>query len=53
MPLIVQGSEFIKIPVGTTAQRPQNPAIGMIRVNTTTNVLEIYTGNGWTVWTAL
>ena len=31
-----------QIPQGTTAQRPASPANGMIRINTTTNQLEIY-----------
>lgn len=34
------------IPTGTTAQRPENPANGAIRLNTTTNNLELYS-NGW------
>ena len=36
-----QSGEFIP-PKGTTAQRPQNPAIGMIRFNTTEDKLEQY-----------
>lgn len=32
---------------GTTAQRPSSPVAGMIRYNTTTGVLEVYTGTAW------
>lgn len=32
---------------GTTAQRPSSPIAGMIRYNTTTSVLEVYTGTAW------
>jgi len=40
------------IPSGTTAQRPSSPANGMIRFNTTTNVLEYYDSNTSTWWGA-
>ena len=36
------------LPVGTTAQRPVSPSAGMIRYNTTTNLVEIYNGSSWT-----
>lgn len=32
---------------GTTAQRPTNPAIGTMRVNTQYNILEAYIGGQW------
>ena len=35
------------IPVGTTAQIPSTPALGMIRYNTTTNKLQYYNPTGW------
>lgn len=35
------------LPVGTTAQRPATPAIGMLRYNTTTSATEIYNGSAW------
>jgi hypothetical protein len=35
------------IPVGTTAQRPSSPAIGMLRFNTTTGLVEVYNGSSW------
>lgn len=37
----------IKVPAGTTAERPASPAVGMIRYNTTVAVLEQYTADGW------
>jgi len=42
--LDVGGTDSIKIPVGTTAQRSTSPANGMIRLNTTTGKLEYYNG---------
>ena len=36
----------VKIPSGTTAQRPTSPINGMLRYNTTIPQLEIYI-NGW------
>jgi hypothetical protein len=52
MPLIVQGTSAVTLPVGTTAQRPVTPVIGMVRVNTTTNALEVYSGTTWITWKA-
>jgi hypothetical protein len=37
----------IRVPNGTTAERPGSPAVGMIRYNTTNGVLEQYTTDGW------
>ena len=37
----------IIIPVGTTAQQPSSPHIGMLRFNTTNGKLETYDGNAW------
>jgi hypothetical protein len=37
----------IVVPVGTTAQRPGSPAVGMIRYNTTIPQLECYIGSAW------
>jgi hypothetical protein len=34
---------------GTTGQRPGSPVAGTLRYNTTTNRLEIYADNAWTV----
>jgi hypothetical protein len=35
------------MPVGTTAQRPDSPVIGMVRFNTTIGSLENFTNEGW------
>ncbi len=40
----------MKIPTGTTAQRPASPVLGDIRYNTTDNRTEVYDG---TVWKAM
>lgn len=37
----------LKLPVGTTAQRPGTPVQGQLRYNTTTSNTEIYTGTTW------
>lgn len=44
--LILDGTGSLTLPKGTVAQRP-TPVAGMIRYNTDTNVLEIYTGSAW------
>jgi len=36
-----------QLPIGTTAQRPQSPTQGMIRLNTTLSVVEYYNGTNW------
>jgi hypothetical protein len=38
----------ILMPVGNTAQRPGTPVTGMMRFNTTLDVLEFYDSNSWT-----
>lgn len=38
---------YMQTPSGTTAQRPVNPRVGMIRYNTDIKYLEIYTSSGW------
>jgi hypothetical protein len=43
----INDTGYFQFPIGTTAQRPANPVAGMMRVNTTTNVLEAYVGSGW------
>ena len=43
----VNDTGFWAMPPGTTAQRPAVPVLGMIRYNTTLNVLEQYTTIGW------
>ena len=42
----VNSTSAIKVPVGTTAQRP-TPAQGQIRYNTTTSGFEGYNGSAW------
>ena len=44
--LDIAGTGSIKIPFGTTGERPSNPANGMLRLNTTTGKLEYY-NSGW------
>ena len=39
------GVQFVKVPVGTTAQRPGSAAGGQMRFNTTLGVLEQYNTN--------
>jgi hypothetical protein len=46
--LHVAGTDAIIVPVGTTAQRPVVPQVGMIRFNASINKLEGYTASqGW------
>lgn len=47
MAIIANGTDYVQIPVGTTAQRPGTPSAGMIRVNTTTNQYEVYISAQW------
>ena len=47
--LDIATSDALIVPVGTTAQRPVAPVVGMIRFNATTNKLEGYTTTGWVV----
>lgn len=37
----------VKVPTGTTAQRPASPSAGSLRFNTTLGFLENYTGTEW------
>lgn len=53
--VVINGSQIanfvstgaVKIPSGTTAQRPASPVNGMIRYNTTTLRVEGYANNTW------
>ena len=38
----------LKLPSGTTAQRPTSPSTGEWRYNTTTNLVEFWDGGAWT-----
>lgn len=44
---IIDDTGFIKLPVGTTAQRPNSPEIGMMRWNTDEEYVEFYNGAEW------
>ena len=46
--LKVGTTDSILVPVGNTAQRPSAPVAGMVRFNTSLDVLEFYDSNSWT-----
>lgn len=48
----VLGQYHIKVPTGTTNERPQSPTNGMMRYNTTTNKLEYYNASS-TSWVVI
>ena len=41
-------TDFVKLPSGTTAQRPSSAAAGQFRFNTTIGDAEVYDGTAWT-----
>ena len=43
----VDDTGSIRLPVGTTAQRPASPSLGMMRFNTNEQTVEIYDGTEW------
>lgn len=43
----IQIRDGLKIPIGTTEQRPDTPIPGMIRFNVSTNRVEGYNGSFW------
>jgi hypothetical protein len=43
----VNDTGFLRLPSGTTAERPGSPTAGMTRYNTSTNVIETYNGSTW------
>lgn len=45
----INDTGFLTLPVGTTAQRPGSPAVGMFRYNTTINAGEYFNGVSWIV----
>lgn len=45
--LDINAVDGIRVPVGTTAERPYTPKKGVIRFNTTTNKFEGYNGVKW------
>ena len=51
--LSISSTNALKIPVGTTLQRPASPQAGMIRYNTLNNNYEGYDGTYWRVLNGL
>jgi hypothetical protein len=45
--LDIAGTGAVKLPSGTTAERPGSPVAGMIRQNTDDDVIETYNGTAW------
>jgi hypothetical protein len=43
----LNGTGHLRVPSGTTAQRPGTPTVGMMRNNTSNNNLDFYTGTAW------
>ena len=43
----IGGTGFIKVPAGTTAQRPASANTGDLRFNTTTGLVECFDGTSW------
>ena len=44
---VIDGTEAIVVPIGTTGQRPSSAINGQIRYNTTNNEFEVYENNEW------
>jgi hypothetical protein len=44
---VIPGTEAMRLPTGTTAQRPGAPLAGVTRFNSTTSTQETYTGTYW------
>jgi hypothetical protein len=49
----INDTGFLKLPAGTTLERPSSPALGASRYNSTNNAIEFYTSGGWVQLTAL
>jgi hypothetical protein len=45
--VLLTGTGYLDLPVGTTAQRPGSPTSGMIRFNSTLSQFEGYNGTAW------
>ena len=43
----IAGTDAIRLPIGTTAQRPASPAAGDMRFNSTLDTVEFYDGSFW------
>lgn len=50
--LNIEGSAYLKLPVGTTEQRPATASAGMLRFNSELGKLEQYDGTTWTAITS-
>jgi hypothetical protein len=46
-PLLFSNTDYMKVPVGTTGQRPGSPANGMVRYNTSLSQFEGYKAGAW------
>ena len=45
--LALTGNAGVTLPSGTTSDRPGSPAAGVMRFNTTTDIMEYYNGTNW------
>ena len=45
--LALTGNAGVTLPSGTTSDRPGSPAAGVMRFNTTTDIMEYYNGTSW------
>lgn len=45
--VVINSTNNVLLPKGTTAERPVTPSNGMIRYNTTTGEVEVYQGSSW------
>jgi hypothetical protein len=43
----INDTGYFGMPVGTTAQRPASPVAGYMRINSTTNYIEVYYNGNW------
>ena len=41
------GDRYVRLPTGTTAQRPGSPQVGYLRFNTTISAPEFWNGTAW------
>lgn len=44
---VVDGTQAIVVPLGTTSERPSSPTNGQLRYNTTNNEFEVYENSEW------
>lgn len=45
--VVMESTKAVKVPVGTTSERPQTPENGMMRYNTITSQFEFYVAGQW------